>query len=133
MAAPPVRTPFFEKDGRISWSWLQFFIGLGAPSVTIGVISSATPEFDAAGSSAAVITFEYTLTSNAVATLTGVSEGQIIIFVLSQNAVGGWTFTWPTQVKNAGVVDGTALAKNKQAFSVDSDGNLTPISAMTVN
>src|SRR5712664_2667718 len=56
---------------------------------------SATPTFDASQSNMFTITLTGNVTSS---TLTGAEAGQWLEFLICQDAVGGRTFVWPTQV-----------------------------------
>lgn len=70
---------------------------------------SATPEFDAANCAL----FEMTLTGNVTSsTIINGRENQRITLKLKQDAVGGWTFAWPSNVtlQSNTVVDPTANA-----------------------
>jgi hypothetical protein len=93
------------------------------------VTFSATPAFNAAVASS----FDITLTGNVTSsTLTGPSGGQLIVFAITQDGVGGRTFVFPTNVKGAVAIDPAAGKKSTQAFWYDGT-NAIAISAMQSN
>lgn len=97
------------------------------PNTTVAF--SATPAF-AAGSFSE---FFMTLTGNVTSsTITGMVKGQMVIFVIAQDGVGGRSFVWPTTVKNAGTVKQTAGAISIQSFTFDGT-NFYPLGPMTYN
>ena len=92
---------------------------------------SATPTFNC-GLVNGPIEFYLLLTENVTAsTLLPNFAGQIVLFRLVQNATGGWTFVWPTNVKNASVIDGVANSTTAQAFFVAGNGNAYPLGPAT--
>jgi|ERR1700733_7414090 len=104
------------------------------PEVVSGLVTvpfSTTPVFNCAlidGN----ITFDFTLTGNVVSsTLINAFPGQWVCFFIRQNATGGWTFAWPSNVKNPGVVNPDPSSVSAQAFVADASGNLYPIGPMT--
>jgi hypothetical protein len=97
----------------------------------VTLAASATPTFNCALVNGPV-EFNFLLTGNVTAsTLLPNFAGQIVMFRIVQNGTGGWTFTWPTNVKNPGIVSPTAGATTSQAFFVGSDGNAYPIGPQT--
>lgn len=86
----------------------------GGGGGTIGqavVAYVAAPAFPA---SATVGSFKITLTGNVTSsTLTGATAGQLIVFEIIQDATGGRTFVWPTNVKNAMSITGQAAGANE--------------------
>lgn len=103
---------------------VSFAGALIVPRVVVSY--SATPAFNAANGSI----FEITLTGNVTSsTLTGMQAGQVLIFVITQDGVGGHTFVWPTSVHNPDLVDGAAGKKSIQQFYYDGSA-CWPISAM---
>src|SRR5439155_319481 len=77
------------------------------PALTpvVQVSYSLTPVF-AANSSGSVI-FQLTLTGPVtLPTLTGVVAGQLLTFVLVQDANGGHALTWPTNVVGGALIEG---------------------------
>jgi hypothetical protein len=77
---------------------------------------SATPSFDAGTAS----TFKITLSGNVTSsTLSNVVAGQALNFVICQDATGGRTFAWPSNVKG-GVAVGQGAGKcSAQSFVYD--------------
>ncbi|MFL6314818.1 MAG: hypothetical protein ACJ71W_22155 [Terriglobales bacterium] len=105
---------------------VSFTGGVTVPSATVAF--SATPTFNAA----TVSKFYITLTGNVTSsTLTGSVKDQLVIFVISEDGVGGRTFAWPTNVKGQSIATGAGLAST-QAFTSDGT-NLWPIGEMTVS
>jgi hypothetical protein len=79
---------------------------------------SASPTFDA--STFAFPTFTMTLTGNVTSSsVSNARAGQRIIFVLTQDIVGGRTFAWPANFKAPSNVDGTANSVSVQGFVYD--------------
>ena len=65
-------------------------------------------------------TFALTLTGNVTSsTISNPTNGQVIIFKFTQNATGGWTFAWPTNVLGWQNVDTNANAVTTQSFVFD--------------
>jgi hypothetical protein len=96
----------------------------------VPVAFSANPAFNAVLGNV----FEMTLTGNVVgSTIAGTFGGQLITFILIQDAVGGRTFVYPAQVKNTTAIDATANAINVQSFVARANGNLYPIAPMTIS
>lgn len=92
-----------------------------SPTVVTGGIYyptfSTTPVFPANASSA----FSLTLTANVTSsTITGGLQGQFADFNICQNATGGYTFVWPTNVLNAPTI--AAAANACTGVSAFSDG-----------
>jgi hypothetical protein len=105
---------------------VSFTGGVTIPSATIAF--SATPTFNAA----TVSKFYISLTGNVTSsTLTGSVKDQLVIFVISQDGVGGRTFAWPTNVKGQSIASGAGQTST-QAFTSDGT-NLWPIGEMTVS
>ena len=97
------------------------------PSASVAF--SATPNFNAGIDS----TFRMTLTGNVTSsTLTGAVADQLLIFVITQDGIGGHIFVWPTNVKNAGRINPAAGSKFVQQFQFDGT-NAWPLSAPTSN
>lgn len=83
--------------------------------------------FNAAQSSG----FDLTLTGNvASSSLTSTSVGQILSFVISQDATGGRTFPWPSQLTPTGQICSTPLSTSVQLFQVRFGGAIVPIAPM---
>lgn len=90
------------------------------------VTYSATPSF-AGNSAAAINVFDITLTGNVTSsTISGLQAGSIVQFIIRQNATGGYTFAWPSNVNNPPSVNTVASSKSTANFMVDSSGNLYP-------
>ena len=108
------------------------------PSATSSVMGAevtlqptATPEFNC-GLVNGPVEFYLVLTENVTAsTLLPNYAGQIVIFRIQQNATGEWTFAWPSNVKNHGVIDSAANSTTSQAFFVASNGNAYPLGSQT--
>jgi hypothetical protein len=93
---------------------------------------SATPTFSAR-SAGQVQGFQITLTGNVTSsTLSGAAAGQLLVFKIVQDATGGRTFVWPTNVLNAGTPEPAANTISLQAFYFDGT-NAYPAGPMTVN
>lgn len=93
--------------------------GNGIAAVTY----SATPSFNAALANA----FNITLTGNVTAStfVNGVSAaGPFIAFRITQDSVGGRTFAWPTNVRNAGTPNPAPNSISTQLCLLQSDGSL---------
>ncbi len=105
---------------------VSFTGGVTVPSANISF--SATPTFNAA----TVSKFYITLTGNVTSsTLTGAVKDQLLIFVISEDGVGGRTFVWPSNVKGHSIATGAGLTST-QAFSYDGT-NAWPIGELTVS
>lgn len=77
---------------------------------------SATPVFECAKAS----TFEITLTGNVTSsTLLDITEGQRVTFIIKQDATGGRTFAWPTNMIGAPAVNPGGNAVTAQTFYYD--------------
>lgn len=101
-----------------------------ASNSVVAVAFSATPVFTAPAG-AAIVIFKITLTGNVTSsTLAGLVAGQIIIFDITQDATGGRTFAFPSQVIRAQGIDTTASANTCQAFYYDGS-NVKPLAMAT--
>ena len=80
------------------------------------VTFSATPTFDATNKSLFTITLTGNVTSS---TLSNAVAGQIIVLKIVQDATGGRTFVYPTNVKGGMDISTVANAINTQAFIFD--------------
>jgi hypothetical protein len=106
-----------------------------ATSVVRGgeVVMQATniPSFDC-GQVNGPVEFYLVLTADVlISTLLPNYAGQIVMFRIQQDAIGGWTFEWPLNVQNPGVIDPLPDATTVQAFLVGSDGNAYPLGPQT--
>ncbi len=91
---------------------------------------TATPAWNAASNS----TFTMTLTGNVTSmTLTGVSPGQLITFIWTQDATGGRTVAYPATVKGSAVIYAAASSTTTQTFRADASGNLWATSGAIVS
>ena len=92
---------------------------------------SATPSFNC-GLVNGPVEFYLLLTQNVTSsTLLPNFAGQIVLFRLVQDATGGWTFAWPGNVANPGIVSPTAGVTTSQAFYVASNGVAYPLGPQT--
>lgn len=79
---------------------------------------SATPTFNAG--TYPIPTFTMTLTGNVTSsTITNPTNGQMIMFILTQDGTGSRTFAWPTNSKGSVNVDGNANAVTVETFVYD--------------
>ena len=81
---------------------------------------SLTPNFNCATSNG----FSLTLSGNPTLTVSGASPGQLIAFVLIQDATGGRTVTYPSNVKGGLQPNPAANSTTVQLFEVGVDSNL---------
>ena len=97
----------------------------------VAVPWSATPTFDASLGDIFDFSMQADVTSS---TLTNVADGQILTFLLRQNATGGHAFAYPSQIASASAPDGGSNAVSIQRFVYrSSDGKARPISPMVVS
>jgi hypothetical protein len=80
------------------------------------VTFSATPTFDASLGNTQKITLTANVTSS---TLSNATAGQALYFLICQDATGGRTFVWPTNVKGATTIGSTASTCTAQSFVFD--------------
>ncbi len=80
------------------------------------VAFSATPTFDASRGNTQKITLTANVTSS---TLTNASAGEQINFIICQDATGGRTFVWPTNVLGVMTIGATASKCSAQSFIYD--------------
>ena len=86
--------------------------------------TSGTATFDASKSSHFTLTLKGNVTSSS---LTGLTPGQVVTFVIQQDATGGWTFAWPAYVngnlgftvRGAGAIGAAANKASSQRFLFD--------------
>lgn len=91
-------------------------IGGGSSQIVSNVAASTTPQFTTIAQNQL---FTFTLTSNAVSlplVVNNIQAPAFISFQISQNASGGFTFTWPVNVIGGGVVSPIAGSVNTQLF-----------------
>lgn len=101
-AANACITPQFFYNG-VAWALLGQTTANGINALTF----SATPAFDASGYNQFSIALGGNVSSS---TLTGGTFGQLINLNICQNATGGYTFVWPTNLIGAPTVASTASA-----------------------
>lgn len=110
---------------------LQPIIIIPTPTVNgslVVVPFSATPIFDTSLVPFGIITFEITLTGNVTSsTMPHFSPGQFVCFSIIQDATGGRSFVWPTNVKNPTLVDTDPSSHSVQVFYTNGIGNLYPM------
>jgi hypothetical protein len=70
------------------------------------------------------ISFKLVLNQNTNGIFINMLNKPLIIVRIVQNGTGGWTFTWPANVRNGGVVNPAPTAVSTQIFTADSDGSL---------
>src|SRR5678816_2421614 len=103
----------------------------GRPFIFTIVPFASAPVF--AGIPNTDMVFQITLTGNAISsTLTGLTAGAHVTFIIIQDATGSRTFTWPANVQNAQAVGISANERDVQEFVWDG-ANAWPISMMTNN
>jgi hypothetical protein len=144
---------FFDQNGSrinanpVIWQFSQpngstVDIGTIVPAAQ-GVVSVPSPfsfqvvPFSAAaafvGLSNTNMVFQMTLTGNVTApTLSGLTAGAKVTFILIQDGAGGHTFTWPTNVKNAQTLGTAPNERDIQEFVYDGS-NCYPVDPQTVN
>lgn len=94
---PDARPDMYARNLDISGSLSGSFVGasifnLGQKAVTF----ISNPVFDALQSSSFIIT----LTGNVVSsTITNLKAGQLVAFVIKQDATGGRAFVWPSNAR----------------------------------
>jgi hypothetical protein len=105
-------------NGRLDTVDTKLASPMGAPNV---VTSSSTPLFDLSKGHYHKLTMTMTASAPIVQ---NPRDGQPYKFVIKQDAVGGWSFTFPSSFKGAGVIStaqGNAAANkvNIQVFTWD--------------
>lgn len=89
------------------------------------VVFAATPTFNTAGPCSI---FEMTLTGNVTSsTITGASSGRLIVFRITQDAVGGRTFAWPANVDSPPTVNSAPNSSTEATFYYDGVATWWPI------
>jgi len=105
-------------------------IQVGAPRALMTTVAyAASVTFNCAASDGFEVTLAGNITSLAV---TGAVFGQVVKLVFVQTS-GGATVAFSGNVESPGTPDTTASATSVQLFVCLSDGNLHPISGMTVS
>jgi hypothetical protein len=96
----------------------------------INVPYSQTPTLDASQANGFNITLNGNVTS---VNLINLTPWQFITFGIYQGGNGGYSFAWPSNVRNPGTIDPTAGALSAQQFLVGLDLTLHPITPMMVS
>lgn len=103
----------------------------GQPFLFVNVPFSATPAFIGVPNTNMV--FQITLAGNVTApTLTGMTAGAKVTFIIIQDVTGSRLFTWPSNVRNAQTVGTSGNERDVQEFAWDG-ANAWPTSVMTNN
>jgi hypothetical protein len=99
-------------------------------STPVNIVAfSATPTFDASLGNTQKITLTDNVTSS---TLSNATAGQTINFIICQDATGGRTFVWPTNVKGGMTIGATLSKCSAQDFIFDGT-NAYAVSAGVTN
>jgi hypothetical protein len=98
------------------------------PTGIVLVTPSATPVFDASKGLELGITLSASVTSSTF--INGNIGPSIIVFRITQDATGGHSFAWPSNVRNGGIVNQTANARSVQMFATSFDGSLDAVGPM---
>jgi len=93
------------------------------------VTFSATPTFDASLGNTQKITLTANVSSS---TLLNAGAGESLRFIVCQDATGGRTFTWPSNVKGGMIIGSTASKCSAQSFVFDG-ANAYAVSAGLAN
>lgn len=109
-----------------------------APTVTAGLVTvpyALIPTFDCSlVSPSGLVTFEMTLTGNVTSSnITNVQAGQLVTFILIQDATGGRTFVYPAVVNNTTDINPAVSGITVQSFIARANGSLYPVGPATYN
>jgi hypothetical protein len=115
----PNGVPRLNSGGLIPQSLL-------AGNNLITVAFSAVPSFNGAIANG----FDITLTGNVTASTFINGTSTIVSFRITQDATGGRTFVWPTNVRNPGTISPAANSRSTQLFMLQTDGSLDAASPM---
>lgn len=98
------------------------------PSGVVVVPFLSNPIFDASKG----LEFKITISANVTAPtfINGNLGPSLIVFRVVQDGTGGWTFTWPANVRNGGEINSAANSVSLQLFAVDVDGSLDAVGPM---
>ncbi len=115
---------YIEDQSGIGTSNYALFTAGSAPSQFGGAVISglntvafsATPTFNASLGNTQKITLTANVTSSV---LSNATAGETINFIICQDAVGGRTFVWPTNVLGAMTIGATASKCSGQSFVFD--------------
>jgi hypothetical protein len=94
----------------------------------VPVAYSATPVFNAGSGQGFLMTLTGDVTSSIFAN--GATGPSLVTFRIVQDSIGGHAFNWPSNVRNAGLINQGAGARSLQSFAVDTDGSLDAASPM---
>lgn len=112
-------------------SAIQAYAAASNPPGVVTVAYSATPVFNCALGNFIQPCFQMQLTGNVTSsTLSNLSAGQQVTFIIQQDATGGRTFTWPVAITDGGTPDPAPNAYSQQSFIVDAGGTPRAISPM---
>jgi len=152
---PIIGSPNWGGPTNSNWALLnQFLTGqqsiIGSPSITgnlvvsgsitagtinglipqglVAVAFGSNPIFNASLG----LEFKLTLTGNVASSsfINGANGPSLIAFRIVQDSTGGWTFAWPSNVRNGGEINPSANAISMQLFAVDIDGSLDAVGPM---
>jgi hypothetical protein len=99
-----------------------------------GALQSVAYSPSLALNAAAYSGFQISLTGNTTLTISGQTVGQIIVLLFVQDATGGHTVTFPSNIIGASQPDPTASVITAQAFKTNAALTLEPMGpAMSVN
>ncbi len=118
----------FTGSGTFELSSLSPYLPVqpAQPNGYVVVPYNATMAFDAAGWWAPIV-FDTTLTGGVgSASLRNIRTGQMVQFIIRQDATGGHVFTWPANVQNPPLVNSAPNSKTTGLFFMDDTGNLYP-------
>jgi hypothetical protein len=111
---------YVRADGRVGMgngSPTQRLDINGSATAALNTVSfSATPTFDATLGNTQKMTLGGNVTSS---TLSNASAGQWLYFIICQDATGGRTFVWPSNVKGGMTIGSAASTCSAQAFIFD--------------
>ena len=110
---------------------IEVYAAIGAPSHSrVNSVSfSSAPTFDASLGTTQTITLTGNVTSS---TLSNCAAGERVVFDIMQDAIGGRSFVWPTNVLNGGTIGSTASKHNLQTFYCDGT-NARATAGMLIN
>lgn len=75
--------------------------------------------------------FDLTLTGNVSASsLTNTVAGQLLVFIVNQDSIGGRTFAWPATLTAPFAIAAQANSTSIQAFVVRPNGSIVPVTPM---
>lgn len=108
-----------------------FISGGGLSPSVIQVPFSATPVFDFSAGNLLNPVFHIVLTGNCAPSFINIQPGQIAVFIIEQDGVGGHTFTWPAAAAAAGgLIDPTASTDSTQTMVAKTNALLRPLTGI---